>query len=122
MGTCGTVVTIRRGAGQHGCPRAVSRDPVEGPGSQGGRSVILVREKILDNGTISVYVSGVLDQTAVPILKDVCDRHLGAGMHVLVDLEAVVHITREGRSFLQEIQGQVRISHLPAFMAPEGNP
>ncbi|MEW6137277.1 MAG: hypothetical protein AB1733_03520 [Thermodesulfobacteriota bacterium] len=84
--------------------------------------MILVREKILDNGTISVYVSGVLDQTAVPILKDVCDRHLGAGMHVLVDLEAVVHITREGRSFLQEIQGQVRISHLPAFMAPEGNP
>ncbi len=84
--------------------------------------MILVREKILDNGTISVYVSGVLDQAAIPILKDVCDRHLGSGMHVLVDLEAVVHITREGRSFIQEILGQVRISHLPAFMVPEGNP
>lgn len=84
--------------------------------------MILVREKILDSGTISVYVSGVLDQAAVPILKDVCDRHLGSGMHVLVDLEAVLHITREGRSFIRGIQGQVSISHLPAFMEPERNP
>ena len=83
--------------------------------------MIYVKEQIVDDGTVSLDVSGVLDQGAVPVLEGVCERHLANGKQVMVNLEAIVHITREGRAFIQGIRDRVRVANLPAFMAPEGN-
>ncbi|MBI5252261.1 MAG: hypothetical protein HY912_22430 [Desulfomonile tiedjei] len=81
--------------------------------------MIHVKESMLDENTVSVYVSGVLDERTVPILKKVCDRHLDRHRRVLVNLEAVAHITRDGRGFLREISDKVSISHVPEFMKPD---
>lgn len=78
--------------------------------------MIHISEHLLDRNTITIHVGGVLDQSAVPVLKRVCDRHLGGGRIVLLNLESVTHITREGRQFVQTLQGKVGIANLPAFM------
>lgn len=81
--------------------------------------MIHIKEKILDRGTIAVEVDGILDQGAVPLLQNVCDRYLREEREVLLDLEGVVHITREGRGFLHEIHNRVTITHLPEFVKLE---
>ncbi len=78
--------------------------------------MIHVKENLLNSNTISVDVGGVLDQAAIPVIKDVCDRHLAGGRRILLNLEAVVHITREGRAFIQAIENRVSIANLPEFM------
>jgi len=78
--------------------------------------VIHVKESMLDECTVSIYVSGVLDEETVPILRKVCDRHLNMHRRVLVNLEAVAHITRDGRVFIKEIGDRVSIEHVPEFM------
>jgi hypothetical protein len=78
--------------------------------------MIHIKENPVDSSTVSLDVGGVLDHGAIPVLKGVCDRHLGAGRKVLLNLEAVVHITREGRAFLQAIQPKVSMANLPEFM------
>ncbi len=81
--------------------------------------MIHVKENMLDENTVSIDVSGVLDEAAVPILKSVCDRHLGKGRSVMMSLEAVVHITRDGRRFISEVQDSVTFAYVPEFMKPE---
>lgn len=81
--------------------------------------MIHVKESMLDESTVSIYVSGVLDERTVPLLRSVCDRHLDMDRRVLMNLEAVAHITRDGRSFIQEIGDRVSISHVPEFMKPD---
>ena len=78
--------------------------------------MIHIREHLLDRSTITIDVGGVLDQGAVPVLKRVCDRHLENGRKVLLNLESITHITREGRQFIQTLQGKVGIANLPVFM------
>lgn len=87
--------------------------------------MIHIKEKILDRGTIAIEIGGVLDQGAVLILQNVCDRYLREERNVLLDLDEVVHITREGRSFLHGICHRVTISNLPEFVkleSPERDP
>jgi hypothetical protein len=83
-----------------------------------GHAVIHVKENILSENNVLLDVSGVLDSGAVPVLSNVCDRHLDLGRAVVVNLEAVFHITREGRQFIQEIEHRVSINNLPEFMKP----
>ena len=83
---------------------------------EGSVTMIHVQEHMLDDRIIAIDVSGVLDESAVPVIRRVCDRHIGRRHKVLLNLEAVVHITREGRVFIQEIRQIVRIANLPEFM------
>jgi hypothetical protein len=82
-------------------------------------AMIHIKEKTLDRDTIAVEVGGILDQGAIPLLQNVCDRYLREERKVLLDLEGVVHITREGRVFLHEIHKKVTISNLPEFVKLE---
>ncbi len=81
--------------------------------------MIHVKEKFIDNGTVALDVGGVLDQGTIPVLEGVCDRHLNGGRRVVLDLDAVVHITREGRGFIKAIRNRVVIANMPEFMALE---
>ena len=78
--------------------------------------MIHVKENYLDKHTITLEVDGVLDQGAVPVLKSVCEKHLSEKRSVLLNLEGVVSVTREGRSFLNGMREKVRIDNLPEFM------
>jgi hypothetical protein len=81
-----------------------------------GPSMIHIKEHPVDRNTVSLDIGGVLDQGAIPVLEEVCGRHLDNGRDVVLNLEAVVHITREGRAFVQAIRGKVGIANLPEFM------
>lgn len=78
--------------------------------------MIHIKENFLDEDTISIEVDGVLDQGTIPILKGVCERHLDEERKVVLNLEGVVHITREGRGFLHGIEHRVSIANLPEFV------
>ena len=79
--------------------------------------MIRIKENYLDEHTIALEVDGVLDHSAVPILKSVCERHLTGERRVLLDLEGVVSVTREGRTFLNGMREKVHIDNLPEFMS-----
>ena len=81
--------------------------------------MIHIKENYLDDDTIAIKVDGILDQAAIPVLEDVCDRHLGGDKVVHLNLEEAVHVTREGRAFLRELAKKVRISNLPEFIKLE---
>ncbi|UCH08454.1 MAG: hypothetical protein JSV55_05645 [Deltaproteobacteria bacterium] len=81
--------------------------------------MIHIKEDFLDGNTIAIVVDGVLDQGTIPILRGVCDRHLHEERKVLLNLEGVVHITREGRRFLHGIHDRVSIANLPEFVKLE---
>jgi len=81
--------------------------------------VIRIKEHILDNDTIAVEVDGILDHGAVPVLKNVCDRHLDRHRKIMLNLAGIIHVTREGRTFLYGLQERIRITNLPEFMVLE---
>lgn len=66
--------------------------------------------------TVLLGVDGVLDQRSVPVLEEVCHRHLKGEKKIVLDLEGVLHITRDGRKFLQEIEDRVGIVNVPEFV------
>ncbi len=85
--------------------------------------MIHINETIHYPNTVEIDVGGVLDLESIPILKEVCEQHLDSGRRVLINLESVVHITRDGRRFFKEISKNVSIAGLPEFMKLEqGSP
>ena len=81
--------------------------------------MIHIKENLLDSNTIAIDVDGVLDQGAIPVLRSVCDRHLVDERKILLNLEGLVHITREGIGFLHGIHERVSITNLPEFIKLE---
>ncbi|MFH1350589.1 MAG: hypothetical protein ABII26_06580 [Pseudomonadota bacterium] len=78
--------------------------------------MIHLKENFFDQNTISIDVDGVLDRGTIPVLKGVCDRHLLKNKKVILNLTGIVHITREGRGFLNGIRQAVDIINIPEFM------
>ncbi len=78
--------------------------------------MIHVKEQKIDEDTTMIDVSGVLNDETVPILRSVCRRHLDRGSKLAMNLERITHITRDGRSFLQDIRDSVEFVHVPEFI------
>lgn len=81
--------------------------------------MIYIKEANLQKNILTIEVDGILDENSIPILKKVCDHHLVSGKRVALNLRGMIHITREGRRYLQEIHGEVSIDHLPDFVKIE---
>jgi len=84
--------------------------------------MIHVREIILGEDTMEVRAEGVLDERALPVLEEVCRRHLRARKRVLLDLSGIIHVTREGRSFLKGVRKPLFITALPEMLKPWAEP
>lgn len=67
-----------------------------------------------------IRIDGVLDTESIPIVQEVCQRHLGVGRRVLLEVDGLLHISRDGREFLRQIQDQVLIENAPQFVRLEG--
>ncbi|MGD2187947.1 MAG: hypothetical protein PVI71_17585, partial [Desulfobacterales bacterium] len=78
--------------------------------------MIHIEETILDRNTITIKLEGVLDQSALPVIQGVFDHYLNKQRAIHLDLEGLIHITREGRNFLNGIKQNVNLVHLPEFM------
>ena len=78
--------------------------------------MIHINEKDSGSDSVLLGVDGVLDQRSVPVLEEVCHRHLKEEKEIVLDLEGLLHITREGRKFLREMEDRVGIVNLPEFV------
>jgi hypothetical protein len=78
--------------------------------------MIHINERHSNGHTVLLGVDGVLDQMSVPVLEEVCCRHLKREKEIVLNLEGLLHITREGRRFLQEIEDRVGIVNAPEFV------
>jgi len=78
--------------------------------------MIHINEKHSGWHTVLLGVDGVLDQQSVPVLEEVCHRHLRGEKEIVLDLGGLLHITREGRKFLQEIEDRVGVVNAPEFV------
>jgi hypothetical protein len=82
-------------------------------------TMIHIKERFQRQDSVTLEIDGILDQGAVPILRDLCERHLRGKRNVLLDFKGVVHITREGRGFLHEVEESIGIVNLPEFVRLE---
>ena len=79
--------------------------------------MIYVKEKFINENTIGIWADGILDLESVPILKNVCIHHLQNKKNIMMYLGGLLHVTREGKDFLQEIQKKVSVVDPPQYMS-----
>lgn len=83
--------------------------------------MIHIEETILDPHIIIIKLEGVLDHRAIPVIQSVFDRYRENDLAIHLDLEGLIHITREGRNWLNGIKHNVSLTHLPEFMQLENS-
>jgi hypothetical protein len=79
--------------------------------------MVHIKETFLDGQSIKIKVDGILDESSVPLLEDLCCMHLREEKKVFVDLKSIVSICREGINLLQRMQEKVTFLNLPPFIS-----
>lgn len=82
-------------------------------------SLIYIKETRNDNNFITIRVDGGLNVASIPILEEVCQRHLDSGRKVCLNIGGLYHISREGKDFLMRMQGKVTLEETPAYIRLE---
>ena len=54
-----------------------------------------IKEIFSDDQSILLQADGRLDESSIPILNDICQRHLREGREVILNMEGLYHISRE---------------------------
>ena len=67
-------------------------------------SLIYIKEIYSNDRLITIQVDGILDSNSISALDSACERHLRENKMIELDLRELLHISREGRSFLKKIQ------------------
>ncbi len=70
--------------------------------------MIFVKEATNKNN-IDIRVDGILDDESIPILEKICQVHSQAEKRVMLHIEGLFHISREGRDFLKKISGKITV-------------
>ncbi len=83
--------------------------------------MIYIKETFSRDDSVIIQVDGILDGESINVLREVCHRHLGSKKHVYLNLQGLIHILREGREFLREMQGEIQI-HPPDLVCLETKP
>ena len=78
--------------------------------------MIYVKEDFINEDTIGIWADGILDFDSVPILKNICIHHLENNKSIKMYLGGLLHVTREGKDFLQEIQKKVSVVDPPQYV------
>ena len=71
--------------------------------------MIYIKEEFCDSNSVVIVADGILDSSSVQTLRNLCERHLEEHKKVLLRLEGLIRVSREGGKFLQEIQQKVTI-------------
>ena len=81
--------------------------------------MICIRETFPEDNATNLEVDGRLDWESLPILKNVCLRHLKKKRRITLHLRGLSHIDKEGRDFLKEIRDQLTLKGIPEFIKLE---
>jgi len=71
--------------------------------------MIYIEEIQLNNSSVVIKISGVLDMDSKEDLREIFTRHFKSKKNISVDLTNIVHISREGRAFLKEFGNSIII-------------
>ena len=77
---------------------------------------IHIKEIISEEQRVTLKVDGRLDDSSISTLDDVCKRHIGDGRTVVLNIEGLYHISREGRNFLDGMKDHIIFEKLPSFI------
>jgi hypothetical protein len=83
--------------------------------------VIFIKETPKGNDTVNIRVDGILDPESIPVLKKVCEIQWAAGKTVLLNLEGLLHISREGMEFLKKISKKIAVVEQPKYIYLDGD-
>ncbi len=79
-------------------------------------SLIYIDEEFNEDHAVAIQVDGELDVDSIPLLQDVCERHLKNKLYVTLNLKGLLNISREGRDYLEKIRNKVTITNPPLFL------
>lgn len=79
-------------------------------------SVIRIEEIIRTDGSVEIKVDGVLNRKSLNLLDRVCRLYLSKERNIVLNLEGMIHITREGRNYLMGIKNFVSFTENPCFL------
>jgi hypothetical protein len=77
--------------------------------------VIYIKETIFENNSITIKTDGILNRESIPILENICEDHLKNHKKILLRFDNIIHISREGRDFLRELEEKGIQVDLPQF-------
>jgi len=72
-----------------------------------------------NNQCVTIKVEGDLDGDSLPVLEDVCRKHLESGKKITIDLEKIAGVDLKGKAYLREIKGSIELIRMPAYLALE---
>lgn len=78
--------------------------------------MIHIREKNLDDRWVEIDLDGILDEEAVPVVKEVCRNYLSLNKQVRLNLAGLLHVSRDGRDLLYSLNELVSIVNPPEFV------
>jgi hypothetical protein len=74
--------------------------------------MIYIKETFPDEDSVSIHVDGILDVETIPALQEVCNRYLNEERKIMLYVEGIIHISREGKEFLHQIQNKILLQGL----------
>jgi len=78
--------------------------------------MIHIEEHFKNENLVEIWADGILNFESIPILKNACEVHLKEKRKIILHLQGLLHISREGKEFLQEIKNEVVFSDLDPFI------
>lgn len=78
-----------------------------------------IKENWSEESVITIMAYGILNDESIFTLKHAFKKHLTSNKKVFLNLEGLTHISREGRDFLEQIQGEITLLNPPQFMKLE---
>jgi anti-anti-sigma regulatory factor len=79
-------------------------------------SLIYIKESTSEDNMAIIRVDGELDIASVPVLEEVCRRHLDRDRKVHLNIGGLYHISREGKDFLMRVRDKVTLEEIPGYI------
>lgn len=78
--------------------------------------MIHISEEFPDQHTVTIQIDGRLNRDSLPAFKRIFHRHLDNRKKIILQLEGLSHIDKEGRHFLKHFKDKITIANLAEFL------
>jgi hypothetical protein len=75
-------------------------------------AMIRIEEDEHSKSLVTIKLCGVLDVDCIPEIKNIFINHLNKNKIITIDLTDIIHISREGRAFLNEFSDRIIVPYV----------
>jgi alpha-L-arabinofuranosidase len=75
-----------------------------------------IKEKFDGEDSVTIQIDGVLESESIPILREVCERHLRKKRKISLNIEGLSNMSREAMNYLQGVKNKVIFVDPSRFM------